>query len=251
MFVSINTVCLFKDKPLNYALERISQAGYDTFELWRLGEGQARLIDQARRRFGMRVSGFCPDEFTLNDGALHAQYERALKKALSDAQTLDCPALITQVGQDTGAPRAAQHEAIVRGLKRVAPYLEKAGCTLLVEPLNDVRDHPGYYLTSSQEGFDIVREVASPRVKLLFDVYHQVHMGEDVLRQIEKNAPMIGHFHVAGHPNRDARIFENFDYRPFFELVNALGLSAPVGLELFPSDEADALALLRALEKYR
>ena len=115
--------------------------------------------------------------------------------------------------------------------------------TLLVEPLNSVKDHKGYYLTDSNEGFDLIREVDSPRVRLLYDIYHQHHMGEDVLRRIEDNLDFIGHYHIAGHPNRDEKIFENFDYRAVFDLLKKHNVTAPVGVELFPSSE-DALRQL-------
>ena len=158
--------------------------------------------------------------------------------------------MITQVGNDTGAPRMRQHDAIVAGLKRMAPHLEKAGIILTVEPLNDVKDHPGYYLTSSDEGFDIIREVGSPNVQLLFDIYHQVHMGENVMEKIEKNYDLITHFNIAGHPNRDAKLFDGgFDYDPVFRMLKEMGCEKALGLELFPKDPAISDALLDELRK--
>ena len=136
-----------------------------------------------------------------------------------------------------------QHAAILKGLRRMEPILQEYGLTLLVEPLNSVKDHKGYYLTDSNEGFDLIREVDSPRVRLLYDIYHQHHMGEDVLRRIEDNLDFIGHYHIAGHPNRDEKIFENFDYRAVFDLLKKHNVTAPVGVELFPSSE-DALRQL-------
>jgi hydroxypyruvate isomerase len=203
------------------------------------------------QKHGMKLSAFCPDEFVLNDEGAHDRYEAALTRALDHARLLGCPALITQVGQRTFAPRAAQHAAIVKGLRRMAPLLEKANVTLLVEPLNDAKDHPGYYLTSSEEGLELVREADSRSVKMLFDVYHQVHMGEDVLARIKGSLDWIGHFHIAGHPNRDDAIFTNFDYRPVLELIKRSGTSAPVGLELFAGTPERAMALLETLKAYR
>lgn len=111
--------------------------------------------------------------------------------------------------------------------------------TLLVEPLNDVKDHKGYYLTDSLEGFALVEEAGSPRVRLLYDVYHQLHMGEDVLSRIEAHLPLIGHFHIAGFPDRDEKLFGGgFDYRALFALLRERSVQVPVGVELFPSDAA-------------
>ncbi len=250
MTFSINTYCLFGNMPLDDILSHMREAGYDTFEQWTIPEERISAMREVMRASGAKISAFCPDEFVLNDASAHDRYEQALLRALDTARFLDCPALITQVGLATEAPRAVQHDAIVSGLKRMAPHLEKAGVTLLVEPLNDVKDHPGYYLTSSDEGFEIVRAVDSQNVRLLFDVYHQVHMGEDVLSKIERNLELIGHFHIAGHPNRDAELFTGFDYRPVLEMIRRSGTSAPVGLELFPASPEQSMALLETLKEF-
>ncbi len=205
-------------------------------------------LRQAMDRHGVRLSAFCPSFFVLNDPARQEEYIASLRRALALAQELSCPALITQVGQDTGAPRAQQHAAILSGLRRAAPLLEEAGVTLLVEPLNDVKDHKGYYLTDSLEGFALVEEVGSPRVRLLYDVYHQLHMGEDVLSRIEAHLPLIGHFHIAGFPDRDEKLFGGgFDYRALFALLRERSVQVPVGVELFPSDAAQTPELLAKL----
>ena len=251
MNISINTFCLFGNAPLDDAFSLMKKHGYTVFEQWMIPQDKAEPILTSMHKHGITLSAFCTSFFTLNNEAFHDKYEAAILTALQTAKQLSGRSLITQVGQDTGEPGYAQHKAIVKGLLRVKPFLEKAGVTLLVEPLNDVKDHKGYYLTSSEEGFEIMREVNSPCVKLLFDVYHQLHMGEDVLTLIERNIDLIGHFHIAGYPNRDERIFEAFDYRPFFQFLNAHQIAAPVGLELFPGSKSQADALLNELSKFR
>ena len=250
MQYSVNARCMYPGVPFADALALLRARGYDTVEDWAIDRAEVAERARALADAGMRLCAFCPAYFVLNDPACHARYEAGLRDALEDAAILRCPALITQVGNDTGAPRAVQHAAIVRGLKRVAPMLAAAGVTLLVEPLNDVKDHPGYYLTGSGEGFDIVREVGSPWVRLLYDVYHMVHMGEDVLGQIRENIGLIGHFHIAAHPNRDEKLFDGFDYAPVLALIKQSGTRAPVGLELMPASRAEADALLDAMQAH-
>lgn len=251
MRFSLNLPCLYSGKNWEDALGEVRSAGFDTVECWTLPKGGEEAFAAALEKTGVRLSAFCPDFFILNDAARHDEYEENLRRALQWAKKLRCPALITQVGADTGAPREQQHAAIVAGLRRFAPLLEEAGVTLLVEPLNDVKDHKGYYLTSSEEGFEIIREVNSPNVRLLFDVYHQVHMGEDVLAQILPNLPLIGHFHIAAHPNRDEKIFTNFNYAPLFNALQAAGCTLPLGLELRPESEAARDAMYEALCPWR
>ena len=250
MRFSLNLPGLFPGLSPEDAFRIMQQYRFDTVETWTLQDADIPALRGAMENCGMKLSAFCPSFFILNDPARRNEYESALLKALRTADALGCPALITQVGQDTGAPREQQHESIVAGLRRMAPLLEKAGVTLLVEPLNDVKDHKGYYLTDSNEGFDIIREVNSPRVRLLYDVYHQLHMGEDVLSRVEENLPLIGHFHIAGFPDRDDRIFENFDYTQLFELLGKHNVQVPVGVELFPKSIDATRALLTQLQPY-
>lgn len=250
MRFSLNTIGLFKGLSFAESFRIAKEHGFDTFEVWGLDGIDLPALRECMQQHGMKLSTCCPSFFILNDESRHDEYEASLKIALERCAFLDCPSMITQVGQDTGAPRAEQHAAIVKGLKRMAPLLEKANVTLLVEPLNSVKDHKGYYLTDSNEGFDIIREVGSPNVKLLFDVYHQVHMGEDVLTRIEENLPLISHFHIAAHPNRDDKIFNNFDYTAVFELLAKHNVQAPIGVELFPAKIEDTVVLLKKLQSF-
>ena len=250
MRFSLNTIGLFPGLSFDEAFRIAREHGFDTFELWSLDSIDLPALRSAMEQYGMKISTCCPSFFILNDESRHDEYEASLRTVLEKCAALGCPSLITQVGQDTGAPRQAQHAAIVKGLKRMAPLLEKADVTLLVEPLNDVKDHKGYYLTDSNEGFDIIREVGSPRVRLLYDVYHQVHMGEDVLTRIEENLPLIAHYHIAAHPNRDDKIFENFDYTAVFELLGKHNVQCPIGVELFPKTVEDTCELLKKLQPY-
>lgn len=250
MRFSLNTIGLFKGLSFAEAFAIAREHGFDTFEVWGLDNIDLPALKQDMDTYGMKLSTCCPSFFILNDESRHDEYIASIKVALERCAYLGCPSMITQVGQDTGAPREEQHAAIVKGLKRAAPLLEAAGVTLLVEPLNSVKDHKGYYLTDSNEGFDIIREVGSANVKLLYDVYHQVHMGEDVLTRIEKNLDLISHYHIAAHPNRDDKIFDNFDYTAVFELLAKHNVQSPIGVELFPTCLEDTCALLRKLQAF-
>lgn len=251
MNVSINTICMFRGRPMNEAFQIMQRHGFDTFELWMIKDEEVDGLRKLMDEYGMKISAACPDKFILNDPSERDAYEKGLINGIRKIKALGGHALITQVGQNNGSPREEQHQSIVDGLKRMAPILEAEGVTLLVEPLNDVRDHKGYYLTDSNEGFEIIREVNSPNVRLLFDIYHQVHMGEDVLTRIKDNIDLIAHFHVAGHPLRDDDLKTHFDYAPVFEYIHGAKVAAPVGLELNPRSPEQAEALLEAMKAYK
>ena len=90
------------------------------------------------------------------------------------------------------------YQSVLDGLKATVALADKAGVTLLLEPLNTAYDHPGYWLAGSDRGAEICRKTQSPRMKLLFDCYHMQIMEGDLVRHIERNIDVIGHFHSAG-----------------------------------------------------
>ena len=250
----MNIVCnlesVFRGFPTEEALLTLRESGFDVFERWTVHQDELAPLKRAMTHTGTRMKACCPECFILNDPGKRSYYAQSLTRAIDNIRFLGGDQLITQVGADTGAPREEQHRAIVDGLRHVKGQLEREHITLLIEPLNTVKDHPGYYLTSSNEGFEIIREVDSPNVQLLYDVYHQLHMGEDVLSAIRGNLPLIGHFHIAGFPARDEKIFVGFDYSPFFDYINEQRLETPIGIELFPSDKSVIMPLLRSLAEY-
>ncbi len=140
------------------------------------------------------------------------------------------------------------HTSIVEGLGQAAPMVEEAGLFLAVEPLNVLVDHPGYYLTTSEEGFDILGEVGSPNVKLLFDIYHQQITEGNLLDNIIPNIGSISHFHVADVPGRHEPSTGEINYSNVFAAIEKTGYGGYVGLEYGPTgDTAESLKIVQAL----
>jgi len=233
MKISVNLQAIFGNANIEESFIRMKKSGFHDFERWFVDPAEVDDLRLCTERHGMNMTTFCTRYFDLATSANRELYIEGLKGALKDARKLSCRGLITQVGNDSGIGREEQHESIVSGLKQCVPLLEESGVTLFMEPLNTVKDHPGYYLSSSDEAFDIAREVGSRNVKVLFDVYHQLHMGEDVLKQIADHIDLIGHFHIAGFPDRDEKLFERFNHIPLFELLKRIGYDGHIGLELF------------------
>ena len=142
--------------------------------------------------------------------------------------------LITQVGQDMGTRREFQHESIVAAFKAAKPILEETGVTIMIEPLNTYVDHPGYYLWSSVEGFEIIREVNHPLVKVIYDIYHQQIMEGNIIRNITNNLDCIAHLHSAGNPGRHELQYGENDYKVIFDAVDEAGYKGCCGLEYGP-----------------
>ena len=183
---------------------------------------------------GVELLSMCTTEFRLTDPKYRTAWLDGLKESCAAANRLGVKRLITQVGQDTGAPRAEQHAAIVETLKLAKPILEKSGVTIMIEPLNTYFNHPGYYLWSAVEGFEIVREVDSPYVKVVYDIYHQQIMEGNIIPNITNNLDCIAHLHAAGHPGRHEMQNGESDYKVIFAAVDKAGYTGACGLEYSP-----------------
>jgi hydroxypyruvate isomerase len=204
MKLSVCVEMIFKDLPFVDRVAAVADAGYEAYEFWRWREKDLAGIKQATRRADIAVSSMLLDtSASLVDPETHAQLVRDARETFAAAQELGCRTVIATTGNErAGVPREAQHAAVVAGLRAVAPDAEAIGMTVVLEPLNTLVDHPGYFLTSSDEGAQIVREVRSPAVKLLFDIYHQQISEGNLSNRLEAHKDLIGHIHVAGVPGR-------------------------------------------------
>ena len=94
-------------------------------------------------------------------------------------------------------------EATAEGLRRAAPHAEAKGVNLNLELLNSRVDHAGYQCDHTAWGLQVVEKAASPRVKLLYDIYHMQIMEGDIIRTLRTHNEAIGHIHTAGNPGRN------------------------------------------------
>jgi hydroxypyruvate isomerase len=123
-------------------------------------------------------------------------------------------------------------------LKASVPLIERLGITLVLEPLNVKVDNVGYFLVSSSEAFDIVREVNSPYVKVLYDIYHQQITEGNLIQTITENISNIGHFHAAGSPGRHELETGEINYVNVLNAIMGTGYEQFIGLEYFPAEDA-------------
>jgi hydroxypyruvate isomerase len=126
-------------------------------------------------------------------------------------------------------------ESVIEWTKPVVDMAEKAGVTLLLEPLNDKYDHPGHWLTSSDLGAEICRRIGSKRLRMLFDCYHMQIMEGDLVNHIKRNIDVIGHFHSAGVPGRHEVFIGETNYPFVLSQIEQLGYQGVFGLEFAPS----------------
>jgi hydroxypyruvate isomerase len=116
--------------------------------------------------------------------------------------------------------------------------------TITLEPLNDRVDHPGYFLTSTTEGLDIVDEVGRSEIRLLYDVYHAAAMGEEIAL-LGGRVDRIAHVHLADTPGRHEPGTGAMDWQARLDWLAARGYDGLVGLEYTPVAETGASLAFR------
>ncbi|MEN6400379.1 MAG: TIM barrel protein [Armatimonadia bacterium] len=241
---------LFTDLDILERPAAVAAAGMPGIEFWGWKQKDLNAIKAKADVAGVKIAGFCVQtDAALVNPETTAEWVEDAKASIDEAKRLGVPSLIVTTGQEIeGMPRATQHAAVVAGLKGIALYAEAAGITLVLEPLNVLVNHRGYYLATSDEGFEILDEVGSPRVKLLYDIYHQQITEGNLIDRITAGIDKIGHFHVADVPGRHEPGTGEINYRNVFAKIAELGYDGYVGLEFTTTTTAaEAMAKVNSL----
>jgi hydroxypyruvate isomerase len=212
-------------------------AGLDGIEFWHWSNKDLDAVKAALDETGLPIAGIlCEPIAKITDPEAHSMFLEGVRATLAAALKLGAPVMIAQAGDDRpGVSREAQHRALVTVLKDAADVLKGTGVVMALEPLNDRVDHPGYYLTSTVEGLDIVDEVDRPEVKLLYDIYHSAMMGEAIETVLEGRLDRVVHVHLADTQGRGEPGSGKMDWRARLDWLADHGYEGFIGLEYRPS----------------
>ncbi|MDA0333754.1 MAG: TIM barrel protein [bacterium] len=181
----------------------------------------------------------------LNKTANHPRIESELRENIDLAAENGIPSLITFSGNRHGAGDEVGLANCAEGLSRVQGYAERRGVTLCMELLNSKVDHPEYQCDHTPWGVRLCRMVDSPRVKLLYDIYHMQIMEGDLIRTIDAHHQWIAHYHTAGNPGRrDLDDEQEISYPAVMRAIARSGYTGFVGHEYTP--RGDAVDSMRA-----
>jgi len=188
---------------------------------------------------------------SLVDPAHRDGFLADIRRAITAAKKLDCPRIILMSGDELkGVPRASQYASLVEGLKRGGEIAARENVTLILEPLNSLVNHAGYFLSSGVEGLKAVREADNPHVKLLFDIYHQQVQEGNIIDTFSKNIQHIAVFHVADCPGRHDPGTGELHYENIYRAIAKAGFQGHIAMEYLPVGEQVA-SLTRAVADLR
>jgi hydroxypyruvate isomerase len=188
--------------------------------------------------------GAIPD--ALNRKENHEKLEKLMHAALDEAAVNGVPGVITFSGNRKGMADAEGADNSVAFLNRVKTHAEDKGVTICMEYLNSKVNHKDYMFDHIAWGVEVMKRVNSPRVKILYDIYHAQVMDGDIVRNIRDNFQWIGHFHTGGNPGRhELDETQELNYRFIAQAIADLGYTGYVAHEYSPAPGRDALTGLK------
>jgi hydroxypyruvate isomerase len=221
--------------PLDTLCETAKGIGYQSVELldekdWAVVKSHG-LVCAMANGFGTIPVGFNrPD----HHDKLVADAEAMIPKAAAAG----VPNIVCFSGNRAGLSDGDGIANCIAGLKRVTPTAERHGVTLCLEVLNSKVDHKDYQADHTAWAAQVVQGVASPRLRILYDIYHMQIMEGDVIRTIQTYYPLIGHFHTGGVPGRnEIDESQELNYRRVMQAIADLGFRGYVAQEFVPKGD--------------
>ncbi len=252
---------LFREMPFADRLAVARDAGASSIEFWDWRDKDLAALERLLTRHRMRITNLSGNRLNgMIDPAQRKSFLKEVGETAGIAGRMGCARLMllaqslkpdgSAVPPPSGLSDTGIFEQIVICGLELANLGDALNLEFVIEPLNTVTDHPGYFLDSSEITFDIIREIHHPRVKVLYDIYHMAMMDEDVLGDIEKHLDLIGYFHVADAPGRNEPGTGKIPYREISALLRKLDFQGLIGFEYLPSQGKSAESIDKALKAF-
>jgi len=177
----------------------------------------------------------------MNNPEYHDMCIEKLRDSIDACSLYGFPNVITFTGFRENIPDDVGIRNCVNGYKKIIRYAERMKVNLCLEILNsrvniEMKGHPGYQGDHTEYCMEIIMKVGSPRMKLLFDIYHVQVMDGDIIARIRQYKDYIGHYHTAGNPGRgELDDKQEINYKPIMEEIVRTGYTGYVGQEFIPT----------------
>jgi hydroxypyruvate isomerase len=221
--------------PLEKLAEEAKRIGYQSIEL--LTPEDFKVVKPLGLTCAM-VKGACeiPDGFNRKKN--HDRLEKSVREHVDFAAENGLPSVIVFSGNRRGMSDDEGLANCVEGLKRVVGHAEEKKITICMELLNSKVNHADYMCDRSPWGVELVKQVGSPRFKLLYDIYHMQIMEGDVIRTIQDNKEAFGHYHTGGNPGRhEIDETQELNYPAIVKAIIDTGYEGYLGQEYIPARE--------------
>jgi len=224
----------------------VAELGYAAMEL---AEPEFWPLIQAHGLKIASMRGHSAIEQGLNRRENHAAVISELRQSLEQAAANQIPNVICFSGNRAGLADADGAKVTAEALQQLAPMAESLGVTLVLELLNSKVDHIDYQADHTRWGVEVCDLVGSPRVKLLYDIYHMQITEGDIISTIRQYHPYFAHYHTAGVPGRhEIDGSQELNYPAIVRAIADSGYTGYLGQEFIPTgDPVQALRQAFAL----
>jgi len=257
MKASVCIEMIYTEYPFLDRIKIAKEQGFDAVEFWNWDNKDITAIKKVVDDSGIEIATFQSNRGgTLINPSHREHFVKGIKESLEKAEEMGVKKmflLTDELGDDRSVKfhfpdltEEEKYQSVLDGIREIAPLAEKAGVTLVLEPLNNLVDHAGYWLKQSEVGFELVRKVNNPNIRLLFDIYHQQITEGNIIERLTGNLDAIGHVHVADVPGRHEPGTGELNYANILQRLADAGYKEFVGFEFTPtigSKEAAAAAL--------
>lgn len=241
---------LFTELPWKERFKAAKEAGFDYIEFWSWTDKDLDEIKTLAKEAGIGISGFNGDaDFSLVDPTHKKQYLEFLGQSIEAAQkigaesvTIHSNALGDQgivVNHYTELSDTVKLCSMYDMLKEVAVMAEESGITCNLEGLNITTDHVGNFLEKTEMAAEMIRLINSPKLKILYDVYHMQLNEGSICDTLTKYIDSVGHIHIADAPGRHEPGTGEINYPNVIKHLEKLGYQNKVGCELFPANNTE------------
>ncbi len=221
-------------------------------------EGISANHYDAVTKIGLKISLIGSHGFASGpvDPENHPMVEQKLRDGIDLAVKYGAPNVITFTGMSKpGISNEASRRNCLASWKRVLPYAEEKNIGIVLEHLNSrdnshpMKGHPGYWGDDIHLCADLVKSMDSPNFRLLFDIYHVQIMNGDLIRNIRRYHPIVGHYHTAGNPGRgELDDSQEINYPPVVRAILETGYQGYIAQEFIPTGDDPIRSLQQAFD---
>jgi hydroxypyruvate isomerase len=237
-----NISWLFPELPFEQRASAAAKAGFHAIEFGFPSHANLGALQAAHDDLGMQIVLFNQDvpvwdranRGYLVDPRRRDEFQRKLEESLEIAQRLSVLKVMLPSGIEVPElDRQAQRACMLENLRWAGPLAAQAGVLLTIEVLNPV-DNPGYFLTSSHEALEVVKELNDPHVRFQLDTYHIQKMAGSLFETLADESQWIGHIQFADYPGRHEPGTGQIDFNRLTATIQSSSYSGYIGLEYVP-----------------
>lgn len=237
---------MYSEIPFLDRFQAAKDDGFEFVEFWGWTDKDLDAVKAAAEKAGIGISGFNGDaDYSLIDPTHKQPYLEFLKRSVAAAQKVGAKSVTIHsnalgdggvvVNHYTELSDTVKLCSMYDMLLECAAIAENSGIAMNLEPLNITTDHVGNYLATTRMAAEMTRLIGSPKLKVLYDVYHMQLNEGSLCDNIKAYCDQLGHIHVADAPGRHEPGTGEINYKNVFACLEACGYQGRIGFELFPA----------------